>query len=123
AQVRVFYQVWARPLMTLNKQHLISDAMQICGATNVFADAPTLVPRVDPEAVLAAKPQVIATSVAGGKSAGKSDGLEPWLKFTTLPAVRDQHFVVLDADQITRPTPDILDAVQALCEGIDRARQ
>ncbi|MEN9544761.1 MAG: hypothetical protein RLZZ598_1594, partial [Pseudomonadota bacterium] len=40
--VRVFYQLWHEPLMTLNGEHLISDAIRICGGVNVFATLPTL---------------------------------------------------------------------------------
>jgi iron complex transport system substrate-binding protein len=30
-KVRVFYQVWAQPLMTLNQDHIIGDIIQRCG--------------------------------------------------------------------------------------------
>ena len=38
--VRVFYQLWDAPLMTLNGQHLISSAIAACGGTNVFGELP-----------------------------------------------------------------------------------
>ncbi len=120
--VRVFYQIWAQPLMSMNDKHVIADALRVCGATNVFADAGALVPRVGVEAVLAANPQVIATAVTGGAESGKPDGLKMWAPFSDVPAVRDQRYVVLNADVITRPTPRILSAVAKLCEGIETAR-
>src|SRR4051794_31648142 len=49
--VSVFYQLVERPLMTVNGHHFISDALGICGARNVFADAPLIAPPVSPEAV------------------------------------------------------------------------
>lgn len=122
APIRVFYQVWAQPLMTLNKKHIIADAIRTCGATNVFSEAGPLVPRVGVEAVLATNPQVIATAVTGGPGSGKASGLKMWAPFTDVPAVNDQRYVVLDSDLMTRPTPRILEAVARLCEGIAAAR-
>jgi iron complex transport system substrate-binding protein len=46
APVTVFFQVWDRPLMTLNGAHLISDAIELCGGRNVFASLKPLVPTV-----------------------------------------------------------------------------
>ena len=34
--LRVFYQIWHRPLLTINDRHLISESLHICGARNVF---------------------------------------------------------------------------------------
>ena len=65
APVRVFYEIWHRPLLTVNGAHLISDVIALCGGLNVFADAPVLTPSVSLEAVLAARPEV----VLGGSSA------------------------------------------------------
>ncbi|MDH3901070.1 MAG: cobalamin-binding protein, partial [Gammaproteobacteria bacterium] len=59
--VSVFYQVWDRPLMTVNGQHLISDVIRMCGGRNVFAELPALAPQITIEAVLAANPEVIVT--------------------------------------------------------------
>ena len=38
APVRVFYQVWSQPLMTLSGKHVISEGLRVCGARNVFED-------------------------------------------------------------------------------------
>ena len=42
ARVRVFYQVWDRPLVTVNGNHVISKAMRLCGGENVLAALPAL---------------------------------------------------------------------------------
>src|SRR5205807_1132217 len=36
----VLLQVWNRPIYTVGGRHLMSDALEICGARNVFADLP-----------------------------------------------------------------------------------
>ena len=58
--VRVFYQLWHQPLMTINREHLIAQAITACGGVNVFAALPLLTPTVSWEAAVAADPQLIA---------------------------------------------------------------
>ena len=60
-RLRVFYQVWPQPLITLNGEHLISQALDVCGADNVFAAQRLLTPTVTEEAVLLADPDAIVT--------------------------------------------------------------
>ena len=64
APVRVFWQLWHEPLMTINREHLISEAMRTCGGVNVFADLPLLTPAVSWEAAITADPQLIADRAA-----------------------------------------------------------
>ena len=65
APVTMFFQVWDRPLMTLNGAHLINDVIELCGGRNVFGSLKPLVPTVTDEAVLAANPEAIVTTSAG----------------------------------------------------------
>ena len=51
-EIRVFYQVWSDPLMTLGGRHVISEAISVCGGRNVFANLTPIAPRVSTEAVL-----------------------------------------------------------------------
>ena len=52
--VRVFYQVSDVPLYTVGGDHLITQALQLCGAQNVFASLALPAPEISIEAVLAA---------------------------------------------------------------------
>ena len=118
APVRMFYQVWDRPLMTVNGGQVISDAMRICGAVNVFADLPARVPTVDVEAVLAANPEIIATS-------GRRDDpslLAQRKKWPYFAAVQKDNLVVLPPDLLNRMGPRIVQGAEALCRAVDTAR-
>ena len=46
APLRVLYQIWDRPIYTIGGRHVISDALRLCGATNIFADLDTAAPAV-----------------------------------------------------------------------------
>lgn len=117
--LKVFYQVWQQPLLTLNKQHLISDAIRLCGGVNVFAQQTALVPTVSPEAVLAAQPQVLVAASVGGQP---DDSLALWAPFKQFEPIARHHVVWLNTDLISRQGPRIVDGAQQLCEGLDKVR-
>lgn len=118
-EVRVFYQVWSDPLMTLGGRHVVSEGIALCGGRNVFADLAPIAPRVSTEAVLAADPEVIVTAEPGARPSG---ALAMWQRFERITAVRRNLLVTLDADRINRHGPRIVDEIAVLCEAIDRAR-
>jgi len=118
-EVRVFYQVWADPLMTLGGRHVVSEAIALCGGRNVFADLTPIAPRVSTEAVLAADPEVFITAEPGAQP---SDALSMWKRFQQITAVKRNQFVTLDADRINRHGPRIVEEIDTLCGAIDRAR-
>jgi len=119
-KVRVFYQIWDRPLLTVNGAHVISKVIGICGGENVFADAPLLVPEVDREAVLRANPQAI---VASGSNDAQPQWLDMWRRLPGLAAADGGQLYAIPADLIQRHTPRILDGAERLCTFLERARE
>ncbi len=121
APVRVFYQVWHEPLLSFNDRHLVSDAIRLCGGVNVFGSLPALVPTVSVEAVLAAKPDLVATTERMGTQS--EDGLDRWRSLKHFEPGAKGRFVIVHTDLISRQTPRILQGTKLLCEGFDRVRQ
>lgn len=117
--LRIFYQVWDRPLMTINKTQIISDAMRICGASNVFAELPQLVPTIDEEAVIVANPDLIMSS---GEQGANPLWVQRWQKWPTLTAVKKQQIVTLPPDILIRMGPRLVEGVEQLCLAVDKAR-
>lgn len=118
--VRVFYQIWDEPLMTVNGEHFISHVLRLCGARNIFAGLKALSARVSAEAVVAANPQAIVTAAAAG---ARRDMFARWRGWHAMAAVRLHNFFVLSADDINRPGPRILQGAARLCRDMDRARR
>jgi iron complex transport system substrate-binding protein len=118
--VRVFYQIWREPLMTVNGRHIISEAIRLCGGRNVFADLPTLTPTVSMEALLAANPDAIIVS---GSAARRDTLLAEWRGQSRLRAVAAGHVYFSDADLMHRATPRMLEGVKAMCEDLERVRR
>jgi len=119
APVRVFYQLWHDPLMTINRSHLIDQAITACGGINVFGQLPTLTPTVSWEAAVVANPQVVLTG-SGPEAPAR---LEAWQRFRQVEAVQRGLVIPLDGHRLARMTPPFVDGAQALCEVIDRARR
>jgi iron complex transport system substrate-binding protein len=118
-KVRVFYQIWDRPLLTVNGDHIISKVIGLCGGENVFAALPLLVPEVDREAVLRANPGAI---VASGSNDAQPHWLEMWRQFPGLAAAARGQLYAIPADLIQRQTPRILEGAERLCGMLEAAR-
>ena len=119
-EVRVFYQVWPQPLMTLGGRHVLSEGLRVCGARNVFESLAPIAPQVSMEAVLATDPDMIVTAEPGGIDRG---ALSVWKAFAEQRAVTAGHLVTIDADRINRHTPRLADELAVLCERIDEVRR
>lgn len=117
--VEVFYQIWKQPLMTVNGQQIISDAIRLCGGRNVFAALPILAPTVTVEAVIAANPEVI---VASGMGDSRPEWLDDWRRWTTMAAVARDNLYFVPPELIQRHTPRILDGAEMLCAHLETAR-
>jgi iron complex transport system substrate-binding protein len=119
AAVRVFYQVWSRPIVTVNGEHLISRVINLCGGANVFATLPLIAPEIDREAVLAANPEVIIASGAGDL---RPAWLDDWRAFPQLRAVQSDQLYAMPADLLQRHAPRLLDGAEQLCAILEAAR-
>ena len=117
--VRVFYQLWDQPLMTVNDAHIISDVIQLCGGVNVFAGMGLLAPQVGIEAVLARDPAVIIAAADGGN---EQDIFNTWQRWPRMRAVHGGHLYTIPGDLLVRHTPRILEGDTQLCEILDRVR-
>ncbi|MBI3285776.1 MAG: cobalamin-binding protein [Burkholderiales bacterium] len=116
APVSVFYQVWNKPLMTLNDEHMVSAAIRLCGGKNIFGKLKEISPSVTAEAVLAANPDAIIT---GGEDTGALAG---WRQYASLSAVKQNHLYAVKSDWLNRAGPRILDGTEALCKHLADAR-
>ncbi|MBS0365956.1 MAG: ABC transporter substrate-binding protein [Proteobacteria bacterium] len=106
-------QIWNRPIYTVGGRQLLSDALSVCGARNVFGDLTEAAPVVDVEAVLARDPDVIIMVAPGARGAAWT---ADWQRFPGLAAVRHRRLLVFDDQALTRPGPSMVEATARLCE-------
>lgn len=105
--LQVFYQVWDRPLYTVGGGQIISDALEVCGARNVFADLPLPAPQVSVEAVLQRNPEVILAS--------DQAQLEAWKAWPQVAAVVTGQLLLVTDKGLERPSGQMIEATAKLC--------
>ncbi len=118
--VRLFYEVWDQPLMTVNGEHFIHEVIELCGGENVYAELDRLVPRIDRESVLKRNPEAI---VAGGMGEENRDWLEEWKQYDSLTATKRGNLFFVPPSTLQRPTPRLLEGGATLCEKLETARE
>lgn len=104
--LRVFYQVWDQPLYTVGGGQIISDALTVCGARNVFDDLKLPAPQVSIESVLQRDPEMILVGDQAQKAAWKV-----W------PTMAERVRRVPDKG-LERPSGQMLEALGRLCQVI-----
>ena len=117
--VRVFYQIWDQPLLTLNGSNIVSDAIRVCGGQNIFAALPVSAPAVSIEAVLQQDPEVI---LGTGEHSPADGGVNMWKRYGVLTAVRRHNLMTIDGNLINRPGPRMIAGAAALCAALEQAR-
>lgn len=119
--VRLFFQVWQKPLLTINGTQIISDVIRLCGGSNVFSEELMLVPTVDAEAVVQARPEAVLKTANANDA--QQAGLEIWRKLPNFLPTATGNLVLLKTDALGRPTPRILEGAAVMCEELERVRE
>ena len=117
--VSVFYQVWNKPLQTLNGQHLVSQVIELCGGHNIFTDQAGLAPVINIEAIMQRDPQAI---IASGDGNIRPAWLDEWLRWPQLRAVKRKHLYFVPPDLIQRHTVRLLEGAQLICQQLKQVR-
>jgi iron complex transport system substrate-binding protein len=117
SRVKVFFELSAQPLMTVNGEHFISEAIALCGGENAFADLSPLVATPSREALLARGAEVIF--YARSPSSSRPFDTE---SYRGLDAIRTGQAYALTADYVMRPGPRLLLAVNEICQSLGRVR-
>jgi iron complex transport system substrate-binding protein len=118
---RVFFQIAPQPLITVNREHFIGQAIELCGGENIFAAVPGLTPVVSMEAVVVEAPDVIVASdyTRGPGSPGRGSPLDRWRSWQQLPAVAGNRLHLIDPDLMSVPGPRLLAGIAQLCAALN----
>lgn len=119
-KIRVFQQIWNKPMISLNGEHLVSDIIRLCGGENIFADAPALVVNTSLEMVVLRDPQVIVISESDGSP---PDWARDWQRWPGISAVANQQIYLINPDLLHRHGPRVAEGAERMCTYIDKARR
>lgn len=111
----VLLEVWDRPLYTVGGRELMSDALRVCGARNVFEDLPGRAPAIGVEAVIARNPDIIIAAAPPGSAAS---WLAEWSRFPSIRAVRTGRLISFEDQRLIGLGPGAIDATAAMCRKI-----
>lgn len=106
--LRVFYQVWDAPMYTLGGEQIISDALRVCGAENIYADLALPAPQVSVESVIARNPDVILL--------GSQRLAQMWQAWPVVRAVQLRQVLEVPDHGLERPSLQMFAALEQLCE-------
>lgn len=113
---KVYIQLSHDPLLSVSNRLFIGDMVTRCGGENIFADSVAQLPIVNVETVLAANPAVIFYT---GSTA---DFLQRWQKYPLLTAIKNNAFIGVSSDLISRPGPRLIDAQRFICHAMDKIK-
>jgi len=118
--ISVFYQIWDKPLQTINGKHIISSALNICNGENIYAKETAIAPIINLESILERDPQAI---IASGISSERPSWLDDWTQWESLQAVKNNHLFFVEPDHLQRHTIRLLKGIESVCEQLDSVRQ
>lgn len=118
--VSVLIEIGQTPPYTLGNDPLTNDALSYCGAVNIYANTKQVAPQIQQEYVITHQPDMIL--VPAGNPGIERQVSERW-QALGLQAARNQHVYRVDPDQLLRPGPRLVDAIEYICPLIDRVRQ
>ncbi len=110
-RVLVFVQISKEPLFSIGKDSLLTQVVQLAGATVTTADIAEAYPKVSKESALVMNPEAIILSES-------PDNQEPNDVFKNSPAVKNGRVFRINADIISRPGPRLIDALEQIARNL-----
>lgn len=111
---RVFFQIDASPIVSAGSNTFIDELITLAGGRNLAGNRDGY-PRFGWEELLRLDPEVaIVASMAGGFSVAELKA--GWQRWPTLSAVKNRRLHVIDASLVDRPTPRLLDGLEAFAK-------
>ena len=113
APVKVYWEVWNAPYMSVGPSSFIHDVIKAAGGENIFSDLTDAYPMVSEESIISREPAVILIPASTGMAASAVGLRNGW---ANIPAVKTGKVFVVDDNVFTRPGPRIADVVIELSD-------
>ena len=112
----MFFQISDQDLYTVSGQHLIGQAINLCGGVNLFDSVPISVPLANLESVLRGQPDIIFITRM------PESPVSPWEGRWSKLIGNNVRVFPIDPNLISRPSIRMLDGVELMCGAIRSAR-
>ena len=110
--VPVFYPIWRAPWMTINRDTYIHDLLAVCGAANVYGDAPARYPTITLDEMAARRPEVIVLPDEPFRF--RRAHLADFAPYGDVPAVRDGRIHLVDGKPFSWHGPRLGEALRTI---------
>lgn len=111
--IKVYYEVWNAPFMSVGSTSFINDVIANAGGKNIFDDLEDAYPMVSDETIISRAPDVILIPMNNGISVEDVKTRAGW---DSIPAVANDRVYIIDDNVYSRPAPRIADVVLDLSE-------
>ena len=118
--VKVYYEVWNAPYMSVGTNSFIHDVIVKAGGENIFGDLIDAYPMVSEESIISREPAAIIIPASSGLEPSAVGLRNGW---SDIPAVKNGKVFVVDDNVYTRPGPRIADVVLELSERLSGQAQ
>jgi iron complex transport system substrate-binding protein len=114
---RVFLQINEHPLITVGKDTFHNHLIKLAGGINISGNDTVKYPKYSLEQVLRSRPDILLiTSMERGVLAERKK--ERWKQWGQIPAVKQGRIHILNSDLLDRPSPRLVDGLEALARAI-----
>jgi iron complex transport system substrate-binding protein len=114
---KIYVELYSDPYTSIGAGTFIDGLIQLAGGQNIFENATTAYPRVDPETIIAQKPDIIIFPDSMGLDLMESfAGITERDGFNTIPAIQNNKLFIVVADALNQPGPRQVDALEALAQ-------
>jgi iron complex transport system substrate-binding protein len=114
---RVFLQINEHPLITVGKDTFHNNLIKLAGGINISGKDIIKYPKYSLEQVLRSQPDVLLiTTMERGVMAERKK--ERWRQWGQIPAVKLGRIHILNSDLLDRPSPRLIDGLEALAKAI-----
>lgn len=110
---KVFFQVGYAPMTTVGRETLADDLIRLAGGRSISENEGMSYPIYSIETILLKAPEIIIMSSMDSKK-DYLNLVKRWQDFKDLPAVRRKAIYVIDSNLVDRPTPRIVEGLDAM---------
>jgi iron complex transport system substrate-binding protein len=112
-QPKVFFQVGNAPIITVGRGTLADDLIHLAGGKSISENETLSYPLYSIETILSKAPEIIImSSMESNKD--YSNLIKKWQNWKSIPAVKMNAIYVVDSNLVDRPTPRIVEGLEAI---------
>ncbi len=115
-KIRVYYEVYADPLMSVGTDSVIHELIETAGGINIFEDMEAGYPQVSSEVIIDRDPQVIVFPDYHGTEEFPVQDIMERSGWRSVSAVEDERVYGVDPDKISRSGLRVVEVVEELAE-------